>query len=206
MGADRVRIPADIDSVVSALNGLDPLRTASKWERAAVVFAFTRDSEPSEIERGNGPLPLLPREFAALGIVGLKSDQTVRRYRHAWAWAVEQGSAQPVQPGDAADLPDVDWELVPRPEPPAGYARLPYGYSEGWWSVIDSRREQDPGPADDVNRWVAEARAAVRVLAEHRALWSLLTDDDIRLLRGLGQALRGVIAGARAARQRQRAA
>jgi hypothetical protein len=52
---------------------------------------------------------LTTKEFAALGIVGLKSDNTVREYRKAWQSAIDDGQAVEIKPGDTVDLPDRTW-------------------------------------------------------------------------------------------------
>lgn len=103
-------IPSSIEDAVTELKGVGELLTAKEWQRAAIVFAFTRDGV-----RGPGATETLRTEglsipeFSALGISGLKSDQTVRKYRKAWATAIEDGHATEVRPGDVAQLPDVEW-------------------------------------------------------------------------------------------------
>jgi hypothetical protein len=38
-----VQIPTSIDGAIDALNGIEELLTAREWERAAIVYAFTRE-------------------------------------------------------------------------------------------------------------------------------------------------------------------
>lgn len=116
----RIGIPATLDEAVTALNGVGRLLTAKQWERAAIVYAFTRDGVRGEGGPGrnqNGEITtLLPSEFAGLGIIGLKSDQTVRTYRKAWQDAIADGQAEDISPGQEAVLPTREW-------PPTGHSR-----------------------------------------------------------------------------------
>ena len=108
-----ISIPASLGEAVTALQGLGKLICAREWERAAIVYAFTRDGEAGEVGRGrrseSTTSNLTPREFAALGITGLRSDQTVRRYRKAWQGAVDAGKAMLVVPGQTVETPSADW-------------------------------------------------------------------------------------------------
>jgi hypothetical protein len=103
MDRKRVAIPATIEEATEALTGLDALLTAKGWERAAIVFAFTktpgRGSRSSEERRSTF---FTMAEFADLGIVGLKSDRTVRQYHEAWA---DSKGRQSLKPGEEAVLP-----------------------------------------------------------------------------------------------------
>ena len=111
-----IRIPTEIAVLRERLNGLGRLLTARKWERAAIVYAFT---EPGEIGRGRWYKPDPPRmhirEFAAQGFVGLTTNKAVSRYRDAWVKAIDNGWAAPVKAGQLVRLPD-------KPFPPWPYA------------------------------------------------------------------------------------
>lgn len=79
--------------------------TASEWQRAALVWAFTEEGKP-------GPKKDLPTNghlsvssFAALEINGLTKRDTVAKYRKAWKLAIDNGFATDVKPGDLIDLP-----------------------------------------------------------------------------------------------------
>lgn len=95
----KITIPASLDEAKASLNGIGALLTAKEWERAAIVYAFTRDGTDSDKNprRSRSTTSLLPREFAALGIMGLGSDTTVRQYRKAWQTAIDDGQAKAVQ-------------------------------------------------------------------------------------------------------------
>ena len=97
----QVTIPASIDEATTSLNGLGQLLKAKEWERAAIVYAFTRMDVHT----------LSTREFAALGITGLTDKNTVSEYRRAWESAMADG-APDVKPGDTITLPtDEDGEV-----------------------------------------------------------------------------------------------
>lgn len=109
-----MRIPDNIEDAVLDLNGLDELVTASEWRRAAVVWAFTtnRQGQHTYPTSGIGVV-----EFATLGIAGLRSKNTVTKYRKAWVKAMERGSAD-LKPGDEFVEPDADWDACFNPPPP----------------------------------------------------------------------------------------
>jgi hypothetical protein len=106
-----VQIPASLDEAISNLNGLEALLTAKQWERAAIVYAFTRDvSSSGQRNDLTDTDKLSDAEFAALGIAGLQGRTNVGEYRRAWRAAIEAGQAKPVQPGDRVELPDLPWK------------------------------------------------------------------------------------------------
>lgn len=99
-----IKIP-DEDRLIEELNGIGSLLVAREWHRAAVVYAFTGIGGPR-----NSAQPDWPRrtilEFTRLGIKGLTTPKSVRRYRRAWELAIENGWAPPVDAGDTVDLPE----------------------------------------------------------------------------------------------------
>src|SRR4029078_6123704 len=48
-------------------------------------------------------------DFAALGIVGLKSHHSVEKYHDAWRVAIERHGASEVEPGQSIKLPAAVW-------------------------------------------------------------------------------------------------
>lgn len=106
-----ISIPASLAEARTLLAGLDGLITAKEWERAAIVYAFTEPQQGRRTSSGiTGSLTII--EFAALGIAGLRSDQTVRRHRQAWQQAIDAGRAEDVFPGNVVALPDLPWGEV----------------------------------------------------------------------------------------------
>jgi hypothetical protein len=102
------------DELRAQLDGLGRLLTARKWERAAIVFAFTQVGEPG---RGRWHKPEPPRmhirEFAAQGFSGLTTNKAVSRYRDAWVSAVSQGWTTLAEPGRTAPIPDQPFPAWP---------------------------------------------------------------------------------------------
>lgn len=100
------------EELTSTLAGLDRLLTAKEWERAAIVYAFTRTGEPGR-PAGNDPtsgrFPVPVREFSRLGLAGLSKPDTVTMYRNRWQEAIDAGFACSVKPGDEIELPDLEW-------------------------------------------------------------------------------------------------
>ena len=104
MSQKKITIPADIDAAVADLNALGALITAKEWHRAAIVAAFvTLDNKPGP--KGSARTSRTPAEFAALGITGLKSKDTVSRYAKIW-----ESTGQPIpKPGHEISLPNLPW-------------------------------------------------------------------------------------------------
>jgi hypothetical protein len=102
--ADKVSIPETLEGAQLMLDGL-----GGHWGTAAIVFAYTCEGTP-------GPKPqrtdlvksnqISFAEFAALGIRGLSTRNSVRKYRNRWEQAIELGFAEPVKPGSTVELPD----------------------------------------------------------------------------------------------------
>jgi hypothetical protein len=98
---NRVIIPSTVDDAVDQLGGLHRLIQAREWERAAIVFAFTRDDAPKahRVMDRNNHERMSFREFAEQGISGLTTHVTVARYHRAWAT-----TGNPVRPGQVVNL------------------------------------------------------------------------------------------------------
>ncbi len=115
-----MNVPKTIRSAETKLTKLGGIVTASEWERAAIVFAFT---EVADKDGGRKPATssrLSPNEFAELGIIGLKSKDTVRKYHVAWQDAIDAGEALPIGPGDVFNEPELDFPPVDRTARQAG--------------------------------------------------------------------------------------
>lgn len=108
-------IPASLDEAVGQLEGIERLLTAKRWERAAILAAFVEIGEHGENRHTKRTL-LSSRQFAALGIAGLKSHMTVREYVRRWL--EDSGRPRP-EPGQVIDLDGLPpWD---KPEPGTKY-------------------------------------------------------------------------------------
>jgi hypothetical protein len=104
-----IDIPITLAKARSALAGIDQLLTAKGWERAAVVYAFTRDGQGDNQHRPKRADALSFTAFAQLGIRGLTKRHVVAEYHRIWANAVEDGHAQPCAPGEQVKLPTIEY-------------------------------------------------------------------------------------------------
>ena len=108
----RINIPASIEDATERLTGIESLLTAQRWERAAIVAAFVRlndgpgGNDPRAIVNGDNGV-MTSTQFAELGIMGLRSTNTVRTYVNRW---LEHSQGVYPEPGDAVTLPDTEWE------------------------------------------------------------------------------------------------
>lgn len=101
----KVPVPEDSDKLRERADKAAGLHSATGWELAAYVFAWTEDTG-----RGGAPRTSVNfftlGGFAELGIRGLTSRPSVTKYRRAWQAAIDAGLAVAVSPGDEAELPD----------------------------------------------------------------------------------------------------
>lgn len=97
-------VPPTLAAAKKELGTLGSLLTATQWERAAVVYAFTRDGRVADF--GNSKLST--RDFAALGLQGLKKIETVSFYRKQWERAMKHG-APAAEAGKRVRLPELEW-------------------------------------------------------------------------------------------------
>lgn len=92
-----MNIPKTIEQAQERLGAVGALLTAKQWERAATVAAFVRLSEQNAnrhtvaTESGR----YTPGQFAALGIHGLRSKDTVRDYVQVWLTNNDQTYPEP---------------------------------------------------------------------------------------------------------------
>jgi hypothetical protein len=105
MNRQDIVIPATKDDALATLSGIGSLITARKWERAAIVAAFTYDGRAAATYENSYLWHVA--EFVSLGIIGLTTADSVRKYRDAWSYAVEHGHARAAKPGKTVKLPDL---------------------------------------------------------------------------------------------------
>lgn len=115
MAGAGLRIPATTEMLTGTLNGVIGMIAKGGWFTAAAVYAWTEPGKPHFASGEKSPDDRLTiAAFAAFGIRGLSSRDTVRKFRSAWARAIERGWADPVKPGDPVRLPDQDFNLDER--------------------------------------------------------------------------------------------
>lgn len=116
-----VKIPDSVETATHELGSIGSLIIAGEWRRAAIVYAFVDPRKNGENQwthfgQGKSILSTKPtvvmsqNQFVGLGIIGLRSSKSVRRYYRQWQWAIDSGKAQPVKPGDEYIEPDLDWD------------------------------------------------------------------------------------------------
>lgn len=95
----KFTIPNDIEGVMGLL-------MARGWERSAIVYAYTKNARGG-MNRENPTHPYSFSEFAALGINGLRDQETVAIYHQHWTDAMKKRKAHAVKPGDTIQVPDL---------------------------------------------------------------------------------------------------
>lgn len=106
-----IHIPETIEGARAQLGGIERLLTAKGWERAAIVYAFTYEPGSPGPRKADSVIShyLTCNEFAALGLHGLTSNETVYRIRGYWQGRIDVGDAAEVNPGDEVALPTADY-------------------------------------------------------------------------------------------------
>lgn len=145
----EISIPQNVDEAVERLDGVVGILNAAEWGVAAIIWAHVE--EPGQGHRSDltskSLSKLSPDEFAERGIRGLTSAPTVRKYRRAWQYAIDEGLAEPTVPGEIVKLPSVEFQAPPakRAEP----AVIPPPDGRFSCIVIDP-----PWPMDKIEREV----------------------------------------------------
>lgn len=117
----NIGIPTTVSMLRIMLEDVEVTVTRRKWERAALVYAFTEVGGPRNTPSHTPPPPRMNiRTFAAQGFLGLSTPKAVSRYREAWITGIDAGWCVPVGPGSQVELPD-------EPFPP-----WPYGQGSTW--------------------------------------------------------------------------
>jgi hypothetical protein len=181
-GTRRIRIPQEHE-LRAHLSGLGVLLTARKWERAAIVYAFT---EVGEVGRGRWYKPQPPkmhiRDFAARGYAGLTTNKSVSRYRDAWVTAINNGWAVPVEPGMAVIIPE-------QPFPAWPYGNDPFPGGDVTVEVRDEEVVSLDAYRDDTDEDVRDESRSTRSYhrrAPHERVLAHL-DDAARALNALAE-------------------
>lgn len=155
----RVEIPESVEGV----SALADLKFETEWQLAATVVAWTTvDNTGGRGKVGNcgkNPTVYGVREFARLGLRGLKDPKTIKAYRAAWE---ASGGDMNINPGDAVDIPDADWSdyygrnaihgpNAKRAEEAAAYRQFPSTTQE-----TTEEPHWEPNPDGSADRHVTE--------------------------------------------------
>jgi hypothetical protein len=168
----KVTIPATLKEAERVLGSIEGLVTAREWERAAIVWAFTEEGKGGP-RTGRELAQLSIRAFAERGIHGLRSKDSVRRYRYAWDWAMEYAEAKDVHPGDRVTLPDAAWEEVEFP--------IRDGSQERYVGKDPDKVARAIGRGDiDAGELAAALAVEVAPADRAKAAKELLTDPSVR--------------------------
>jgi hypothetical protein len=104
-----IDLPREPDEAEDMLSAFGSLALATDWARSAIVRTLCYKSKPGpkaeEIGRDSGRSI---REFAELGIIGLRDRDTVRRYYDSWDLS---GMPEPVL-GERVTLPDIPFPTI----------------------------------------------------------------------------------------------
>lgn len=110
--AKKYTVPSTF-TVPDTIDGVRGLMTATKWEKAAIVYAYTTNAGRGgdQSNAGNSALPTeFPcsmAEFARLGITGLSNRDTVAFYREQWADAMKKRKAKATRIGEPFEVPTI---------------------------------------------------------------------------------------------------
>jgi hypothetical protein len=111
--ATNIYIPGTVTDLKRGLGQIEGLLTAKRWEKAAIVYAWTQPGERGGAQSNDGNPPLTLSAFVELGITGLRDRHQVRMYRKAWedaATEVGNDDMLRIKPGDAVDMPNLVWK------------------------------------------------------------------------------------------------
>lgn len=159
-----IKIPT-VNELKTKLAGLDRLLTAKRWEKAAIVWAFTTNDGPGRPSNvpATPQFPCPVAEFASLKLSGLNQRETVTRYRKAWQDAIDLGAACSVQPGDEVDLPELPFPSADDPH----LVTAGTGYETAEDRAEDIRRlAAQVGDAKGALRVATSAPNTLRVVAQ----------------------------------------
>lgn len=111
---ERFTLPVTAAEADALAEKLGQIATATGWQRAALVYARVKVSghggDRSKINIDLADDRMTAEQYAMLGVHGLSSATTVRRYWRCWDHAVDDGLVEPVGLGDEAELPDAGFD------------------------------------------------------------------------------------------------
>lgn len=157
----EVHVPESIEAVVDKLDGVVELLTAGQWATAAIVWAFTEDKQGANQHQKKVSDALGIEEFSKLGIRGLSSVPSVRKYRKRWQEAIDEGIAEPSEPGRHVRLPDLDFKVDSKAHVAHNDGEnewyTPEGYIEAARGVMGGI-DLDPASSETANQVVQAAQ------------------------------------------------
>ncbi|PVZ10148.1 hypothetical protein [Actinomycetospora cinnamomea] len=175
--------PTTPDEAHEAAGLFDQLHALGGWGKAAIAYACTtnegRGGDNRRTNEDSSPFPMSAAEFARLEVPGLSDRKTIRKYRLAWEWAIREGHAAHVEPGEPYALPSLSWDeyrqgraAVANAEPaPADGPATTGELFEGMDAALDAIEHQIKGERD------AQRREALAVhFRERVARIALLLD------------------------------
>lgn len=97
-------------TVPDSIEGVRGLMTARGWQKAGVVYAYTKPGDGQGARTSSGKpeevtFPCSMAEFARLGITGLSNKDTVAFYREQWADAMKKRWVKATHIGEPFDVP-----------------------------------------------------------------------------------------------------
>lgn len=111
--------PSNRAEAVDLWRKADKTHSRGAWTKAAIAWVSTYEPKPGRRsktdEASSDEFPMTFVEFANLGIPGLSSRDSVRKYRAAWVWAIDEGLAEEFKAGDEYALPSISWDEYPGP-------------------------------------------------------------------------------------------
>jgi hypothetical protein len=152
----RITVPRTF-TVPHTIEGIAGLLTARKWERAAIVYAWTYPLDELGTSKTTGCYTV--KAFVNLELAGLRSDRTVTNYRNAWQAAIDAGKAEPIAPGVSIMLPDMEF---------------PPGHNPTWGKDVDEWDEEYESEAEAEG---VKKDSAKRVGANKAALAAAIKAD-----------------------------
>lgn len=149
MGAALKIVSNDDDQTITVPATVDELSATAEaflstgWTLAAAVWAWTYLGKPGPKRSDEKSSDLYTvNEFVRLGLKGLTTKDSVRKYRAIWQSAIDAAQATAVKPGETVVMPDLPFGLVSdEPETPGKGSDKP--------AKPRSEPSEDDEPEDD---------------------------------------------------------
>lgn len=193
---NTITIPATREEMVTTLTGWQTLITATQWSKAATLAAYVElPGQGHRSDLAKNSQVLSPREFAKLGIAGLRSKDTITKYVRRWI-----ASGRPIpQPGDEVDLDGLpEWDTgVEEAAPntaevvPAPPTKEPAPKRRKWDDLTPEEQAADNAMAEEGGRNLVRITKE-RMAAEDAAMQGQAEGARMAQLRRIGAYLASV--------------